>query len=162
MDIYQFQARKLNGEQADLSSYRGKVLLIVNTASACGLTPQYEGLQKLYDTYRDKGLEILGFPCNQFGGQEPGTHEQIRDFCQRNYGVTFAMFEKIEVNGPGAHPLYQYLKSQAPFEGEPSDGGNDIRWNFTKFLVDRSGRVVRRFEPRTLPSDIVPAIESLL
>lgn len=162
MDIYQFQARKLNGETTDLSPFRGKVLLIVNTASECGLTPQFEGLQKLYENYRDQGLEIAGFPCNQFGGQEPGTSKQISEFCQRNYGVTFTMFDKIEVNGPGAHPLFQYLKTQAPFEGEPSDDGNEIRWNFTKFLVDRSGRVVKRFEPQTQPSDIAPAIQSLL
>jgi len=141
MSIYAYQARTLDGQETDLTPYRNKLLLIVNTASQCGLTPQYEGLQRLYDKYAGQGLEILGFPCNQFGAQEPGTSEEIGAFCKRNYGVTFPMFEKIEVNGPDAHPLFQYLKEQVPPPAEAEDGSREIRWNFTKFLVDRDGRV---------------------
>jgi len=164
MDIYQFQARRLNGQTADLSAYRGKVLLIVNTASQCGLTPQYEGLQKLYEEFRDDEFAVLGFPCNQFGEQEPGTSGEIASFCQLNYGVTFDLFEKIQVNGPDAHPLYDYLKAHAPAAGEPAEieDDNSIKWNFTKFLIDRSGRVTRRFEPGVVPADIAPAIREQL
>lgn len=164
MDIYQFQARRLNGQSADLSAYKGQVLLIVNTASQCGLTPQYEGLQKLYEQFRDDGFAVLGFPCNQFGEQEPGTSGEIASFCQANYGVTFDMFEKIQVNGPDAHPLYDYLKKQAPASDGPAEAGGDdsIQWNFTKFLIDREGRVVRRFEPGVVPADIAPAIREQL
>lgn len=164
MDIYTFQARRLNGQTAELSAYRGKVLLIVNTASQCGLTPQYEGLQKLYEEFRGDGLEILGFPCNQFGEQEPGTSEEIGSFCQLNYGVAFDMFEKIQVNGPDAHPLYGYLKTHAPATAEQAEaeGDDSIKWNFTKFLIDREGHVVRRFEPGVVPADIAPAIREQL
>jgi glutathione peroxidase len=158
MALYDYETRTLSGVETDLSPYRGKVMLIVNTASKCGMTPQYEGLQSLYESLRGQGLEILGFPCNQFGGQEPGSSEEIEQFCSVNYGVTFPMFEKIEVNGPDAHPLYVYLKDQVPYEGE----GADIQWNFTKFLVDRDGRVVKRFEPGAKPADIEPEIMKLL
>lgn len=159
MSIYSFQARRLSGEETDLAPYRGKTMLIVNTASACGLTPQYEGLQKLHEKYYAHGLRILGFPCNQFGEQEPGTSEQIAEFCRSRYDVSFDMFEKVEVNGPNAHPLYQYLKRQAP--GEAGEDG-DIQWNFTKFLVDREGRVAARFEPSVTPEEIEPAIRAQL
>ena len=164
MDIYSYQVRRLNGQAAELSAYRGKVMLIVNTASRCGLTPQYEGLQQLHEQYHQEGLALLGFPCNQFGEQEPGTSGEIADFCQVNYGVSFDMFEKIQVNGPDAHPLYAYLKTHAPQSGEPSETETDdeIKWNFTKFLVDRQGRVVARFEPGILPTDIAPAIREQL
>ncbi len=163
MDIYQFQARRLNGQMADLSAYRGKVLLIVNTASQCGLTPQYEGLQKLFEEFQGDGLAILGFPCNQFGEQEPGTSGEIASFCQLNYGVTFDLFEKIQVNGPETHPLYEYLKTHAPAASESAEIEDDsIKWNFTKFLVDRAGRVARRFEPGVVPADIAPAIREQL
>ncbi|MFA6110808.1 MAG: glutathione peroxidase [Candidatus Latescibacterota bacterium] len=156
--VYDFSARRLNGEEQCLGEYRGKVLLIVNTASKCGLTPQYEGLQQLYDQYRDRGLVVLGFPCNQFAGQEPGTEEEIAGFCQVNYGVTFPMFAKIEVNGDGAHPLYQWLKSERP--GLLSSEA--IKWNFTKFLVDAAGQPVKRYAPQTKPEEIKPDIEALL
>ena len=153
MTVHAFEAETLDGRQVSLSDYAGKVLLIVNTASACGLTPQYEGLQQLYDRFRDRGFEVLGFPCNQFGGQEPGTHEEIRAFCTRNYGVTFPMFAKVEVRGEGAHPLFKHLT-----------GGDDERipWNFTKFLVDRDGRLVRRYEPKMTPDQLAGDIEALL
>jgi glutathione peroxidase len=162
MAVYDFKTSTLQGKETDLSPYRGKVMLIVNTASKCGMTPQYEGLQKLYEAHRDQGLEILGFPCNQFGGQEPGTQEEVQEFCSINYGVTFPLFEKTLVNGPDAHPLFQYLKQQAPFQGEPDETGDEIKWNFTKFLIDREGQVVQRFEPGVQPAEIEPAIEALL
>lgn len=161
MSIYDFKVRLISGEETDLHPYKNKVLLIVNTASQCGLTPQYEGLQRMYEEYRDKGLEILGFPCNQFGGQEPGTSEEIQAFCSTRFGVTFPMFEKIEVNGPGAHPLFQYLKEEAPYEGDPGVG-HDIRWNFTKFVVDRDGQVLARYEPMVTPDDFEYIIRTLL
>lgn len=148
--IYNFKANKLTGEQADLSEFKGKTLLVVNTASACGLTPQYEGLENLYKKYKDKGLVILGFPCNQFGLQEPGTSEEIQTFCQQNYGVSFPMFEKIDVNGENAHPIYKYLKSE--LAGESPDG--NIVWNFAKFVVDKNGKPVERFAPTTTPENI--------
>ncbi|TJY44611.1 glutathione peroxidase [Cohnella pontilimi] len=157
--IYEFKTRTLSGKETDLSAYRGKVLVIVNTASQCGLTPQYADLQKLYEQYHAQGLEILGFPCNQFGGQEPGSNEEVAEFCQVNYGVTFPMFEKIDVNGPEAHPLYRYLKQQAPLEGSEDNG---IQWNFTKFVVDREGRVVKRFEPGVQPMEMESEIRRLL
>ena len=164
VEIYQFQTRRLNGAATDLSPYRGKVMLIVNTASRCGLTPQYEGLQQLHEEFAEDGLAILGFPCNQFGEQEPGTGDEIAQFCQVNYGVSFDMFEKTIVNGPDAHPLYRYLKARAPAASEsaelPADG--EIQWNFTKFLVGREGRVVARFEPGVPPADIAPAIREQL
>ena len=148
-NVYDFSAKLNDGEDKPLADYRGKVLLIVNTASRCGNTPQYEGLEKLYEKYRDRGLEILAFPCNQFGSQEPGTDEDIRGFCEHNYQVTFPLFSKIEVNGEGAHPLYKHLKASAG--GLLTDA---IKWNFTKFLVARDGQVLDRFAPFTKPSDI--------
>ena len=156
--IYDFTATTLQGKAVSLADYKGKALLIVNTASKCGFTPQYAGLEKLYEKLRDKGLTILGFPCNQFGQQEPGSSEEIGAFCQVNYGVTFPMFDKIDVNGPRAHPLYEYLKSQKP----GILGTKNIKWNFTKFLVDKSGKVVDRFAPLTKPEDIEGAIARVL
>jgi glutathione peroxidase len=156
--IYDFTARTLQGKDVSLSEYRGKPILIVNTASKCGFTPQYEGLEKLYKAHQDQGLVVLGFPCNQFGAQEPGSADEIGAFCQANYGVSFPMFAKIDVNGPGAHPLYEFLK------GEKAGilGTKRIKWNFTKFLADRSGKVVGRFAPTTKPEDIEKAIVKLL
>ena len=156
--VHAFTANRLNGQPESLGQYSGKVLLIVNTASKCGFTPQYAGLEALYERYRERGLEVLGFPCNQFGKQEPGDANAIGTFCERNYGVGFPMFEKIEVNGEGAHPLYRHLKTSAPGAfGSPS-----IKWNFTKFLVDRDGRVVARYAPITPPAKIARDIERLL
>lgn len=157
-DIYQFTANTIKGEQVSLADYRGKVVLIVNTASQCGLTPQFEGLEKLYEKYRDRGLVILGFPCNQFGHQDPGSHSEIEQFCQMNYGVTFPMFEKIDVNGPSTHPLFIYLKKAAP----GIFGSEKIKWNFTKFLINRDGEVIGRFAPATKPAKIEKAIASSL
>ena len=159
--VYAFSAQLLDGQTASLASYAGQVLLIVNTASKCGFTPQYAGLEELYSRYKDRGLTILGFPCNQFGAQEPGSAEEIGQFCERNYGVNFPIFAKIDVNGANAHPLFKFLR------GEKSGlfgaiGLDAIKWNFTKFLVDRSGSVVERFAPATTPADIAPAIEKLL
>ncbi len=156
--IYQFSANRLNGQPQSLADYAGKVLLIVNTASKCGFTPQYEGLEKLYQQYKERGLVVLGFPCNQFGAQEPGEGEQIQEFCQLNYGVSFPMFDKIDVNGQQTHPLYDYLKKQAT----GVLGSESIKWNFTKFLVDRDGKVIDRFAPTTKPEDMVRDIEPLL
>lgn len=156
--IYTFSALSLQGDTVNFSQYQGKILLIVNTASKCGLTPQYKELQMLYEKYKDKGLVVLGFPCNQFLKQEPGTAEEIQEFCTANYGVTFPMFEKIEVNGNKAHPLFQYLKQQLPIEKNKTD----ISWNFTKFLIDSKGQPVSRFEPRTTPASIESSIVSLL
>lgn len=158
MSIYDIDVTRINGEEISMSHYRGKVLLIVNVASKCGFTGQYDGLEKLYQRYKDNGLMVLGFPCNQFGAQEPGSHEEIASFCRINYGVSFDMFEKIDVNGNKAHPLYQYLKSAATgFLG--SEG---IKWNFTKFLVDREGNVVKRYGSTTKPAAIAEEIEKLL
>jgi glutathione peroxidase len=159
--IYGFSAETLEGGQVSLSNYQGKVMLIVNTASQCGFTSQYAGLEKLYRTYKERGLEVLGFPCNQFGGQEPGTAAEIGVFCERNYGVSFPMFAKIDVNGDKAHPLYRYLKKQKPGLLGPL-GGGAIRWNFTKFLVDRRGQVVARFASTTKPESLRKDIETLL
>ncbi|WP_179405256.1 glutathione peroxidase [Burkholderia guangdongensis] len=156
--IYSFSAESLAGEPVSLDAYRGKVMLIVNTASACGFTPQYKGLQQLYDRLAEQGFVVLGFPCNQFGAQEPGNAEQIGAFCERNYGVTFPMFAKIDVNGFGAHPLYQYLADEAP----GILGLKSIKWNFTKFLVDRDGNVVKRYAPSTRPEEIAADVEKLL
>lgn len=153
-----FTIRTLQGQEISLADYRGRVLLIVNTASKCGYTPQYAGLQKLYDTYHERGLDVLGFPCNQFGAQEPGSAEEIAAFCSMNYGVSFPMFEKIDVNGEHAHPLFQHLKSQA----KGLLGTEMIKWNFTKFLVDRQGRIVDRYAPTTTPEELASAIETLL
>jgi glutathione peroxidase len=156
--VYDFEATSLSGQAAPLSGYRGKVLLIVNTASKCGFTPQYEGLEALYRKFHDKGLEILGFPCNQFGAQEPGDAAEIANFCSTTYDVTFPMMAKIDVNGPKTHPLYAYLKH----EQKGVLGSEAIKWNFTKFLVDREGRVVRRFAPTDTPAKIEASLEALL
>ena len=156
--IYDFKATLLNGEEVHLDAYRGKVLLIVNTASECGFTPQYAGLETLYQNLKSKGFVILGFPCNQFGAQEPGDAAAIEQFCQVNFGVTFPMFAKIEVNGENTHPLYAYLKHEAA----GLLGTEAIKWNFTKFLVDRDGEVVERYAPATKPEDLTQAIETLL
>lgn len=157
-NVYDFTANSLDGKPVSLRDYAGKVLLIVNTASKCGFTPQYQGLEALYEKYRDQGLAVLGFPCNQFGAQEPGTAEEIGSFCQKNYGVSFPMFEKIDVNGEGAHPLYRWLKSSA----KGLLGSEAVKWNFTKFLVDRQGNVVDRFAPTTKPEDLESNVEALL
>jgi glutathione peroxidase len=158
MDTFDFAATALDGTPVELSRYRGHVLLIVNTASKCGFTPQYQGLEKLYQQFRDKGVVVLGFPCNQFGAQEPGAEAEIGDFCEKNYGVTFPLFAKIDVNGPGAHPLFRYLKKAAP----GLLWTQAIKWNFTKFLVAKDGRVVKRYAPSTKPEDLVEDIEKLL
>ena len=158
MSIYDYSAATLSGQAAALSDYQGKVVLIVNTASKCGFTPQYEGLEALYRKYADKGLVVLGFPCNQFGSQEPGNADEIKNFCSLTYDVTFPMFAKIEVNGPKAHPLYEYLKH----EKKGLLGSEGIKWNFTKFLVGRDGEVMERFAPTTKPEDLSGAIEKLL
>lgn len=147
--IYNFNAKTLQGKEVKLDQYKGKTILIVNTASKCGLTPQFEGLEDLYQKYKDKGLVILGFPCNQFANQEPGDEKSISEGCMINYGVSFAMFSKIEVNGENAHPIYKYLKKELP--GFP---GNKIKWNFTKFLIDNNGNPVKRFSPTTKPEKI--------
>jgi glutathione peroxidase len=159
--VYGFSAETLNGRATSLSDFKGKVLLIVNTASQCGFTPQYAGLESLYRTYKERGLEVLGFPCNQFGAQEPGTAADIGAFCEKNYGVSFPMFAKIDVNGEKAHPLYRFLKKEKPGLLGPL-GGGAIKWNFTKFLVDRSGRVVDRFASTTKPESLAKDIEKLL
>ncbi|GIO67492.1 glutathione peroxidase [Paenibacillus sp. JTLBN-2024] len=158
MSVYTYSAATPAGKEVSLEEYKGKVLVIANTASQCGLTPQYGDLQKLYERYRDQGLVILGFPCNQFGAQEPGSSEEAASFCQLNYGVTFPVFAKIDVNGEAEHPLFAYLKEQQPGTAESSD----IQWNFTKFLVNRSGEVVARYEPREDPEAMAGAIEQLL
>jgi len=156
--VHDFSASLLNGQTLNLGEFRGRVLLIVNTASRCGFTPQYAGLQQLYDSYKQRGLDVLGFPCNQFGGQEPGEAEQIGAFCESNYGVKFPMFAKIDVNGPNAHPLYRFLKKEKP----GLFGIGRISWNFTKFLVDRQGRVVKRYKPTTKAEALTGPIEELL
>jgi len=155
--VYDFRAKTLRGEEVSLADYRGQVMLIVNTASKCGFTPQYEGLEKLYDKLHGRGLSVLGFPCNQFGKQEPGNETEIGQFCQVNYGVSFPMFAKIDVNGENAHPLYQYLKHEKP----GLLGSERIKWNFTKFLVDRAGKVVARFAPMTKPETIEGPVAAL-
>jgi glutathione peroxidase len=181
MSVYDFKAKTIDGEEITLNEYKGKVLVITNTASKCGFTPQYEGLQALYEKYNSQGLEILGFPSNQFAEQEPGTNEEVKNFCSLNYGVSFTMFEKTDVRGDNAHPLFMYLCEEAPFKGLDLNHpigkkltevlesnfpefleGNSIKWNFTKFLVDRNGKVVSRFEPTTDPKDMAPAIQKLL
>ena len=158
MSVYDYSAQRLDGRDESLSVYRGKVLLIVNTASACGFTPQYGGLEALYTELQGLGLMVLGFPCNQFGAQEPGDDDEIGAFCQKNYGVTFPMFAKIEVNGPGAHPLYQYLKDAKP----GLLGTEAIKWNFTKFLIDRNGEPVARYAPQAKPEELEKPIRKLL
>lgn len=156
--VYGFTVKNSKGEDYALAALKGKVALIVNVASNCGFTPQYEGLEALYKKYSGQGLVVLGFPCNQFGGQEPGSNEQIRNFCSLNYGVTFPVMDKIEVNGAGAHPLYVHLKAAAP----GALGSEAIKWNFTKFLVDRDGGVISRYAPATKPEALVPDIEKAL
>jgi glutathione peroxidase len=152
-----FDAISLDGRPVDLADYLGQVVLVVNTASQCGFTPQLEGLQELQDTYGERGFTVLGFPCDQFGHQEPGTEEEIGAFCQKNYGVTFPMFSKIEVNGDGAHPLYQWLRSQ-----KGGLLGSKIKWNFTKFLLGKDGRVLDRYAPTTTPAKIAGDVEKAL
>jgi len=156
--VYQFECQTPDGKRKPLADFRGKVLLVVNTASKCGFTPQFAGLEELYQKYRGKGFEILGFPCNQFGHQDPGSNGEILEFCQLNYGVSFPMFGKIEVNGASADPLFQHLKKAAP----GVLGSEGIKWNFTKFLIDAEGRVVRRYAPKDKPAAIARDIESLL
>ena len=160
MSIYDQKINTLEGQPADLSQYKGKALLVVNVASKCGLTPQYEGLEKLHETYGARGFEVLGFPCNQFMGQEPGTAQEIREFCDTNYHVQFPLFEKIDVNGAQQHPLFAELEQQADAEGE----AGDVKWNFEKFLVSPKGEVVGRFRPQVTPDDpaLVQAIEAQL
>ena len=157
-NVHDFSARAIDGVDRSLAEYKGKVLLVVNVASKCGFTPQYSGLEALQRQYVDRGFAVLGFPCDQFGHQEPGNEEEIRKFCSLNYDVTFPMFAKIEVNGAGAHPLYEHLKSSAP----GVLGTEGIKWNFTKFLVDREGRVVRRYAPTDKPESLAADIEKLL
>lgn len=180
--IYDITVKDMDGSDVSLANYKGKVLLIVNVASKCGLTPQYEGLEALYQKYKDQGLEILGFPCNQFLEQEPGTNEEIQSFCSLNYNVTFPLFDKIDVNGEAESPLYTYLKKQAPFKGYPEgteefatmldeihqktgtgfDQGDAIRWNFGKFLVSKDGKNILRFEPMVTPDMMEEAIQKML
>jgi glutathione peroxidase len=152
-----FHATDIDGTDVDLASYDGQVALVVNVASHCGMTPQYAGLQRLYDEHVSEGLVVLGFPCDQFGGQEPGSEKEIAEFCETSYGVTFPMFGKVEVNGEGEHPLYAWLKSE-----QAGPQGADIDWNFTKFLLDRQGNVVARYGPRTTPEEITPDVEKQL
>jgi glutathione peroxidase len=156
--VYQFSADLLDGRTISLADFKGRVLLIVNTASKCGFTPQYAGLEELYRSHKHRGFEVLGFPCNQFGAQEPGSGEEIGTFCEHNYGVSFPMFAKVDVNGPATDPLYQFLKESK----RGLFGSQRIKWNFTKFLIDRSGRVVGRFAPATKPQELAPRIEGLL
>jgi glutathione peroxidase len=152
-----FTARAITGTEVPLSDYAGRVVLVVNTASRCGLTPQYAGLEQLWTRYQDDGLVVLGFPCDQFGHQEPGDEAEIAEFCELNFGVTFPLFAKVEVNGEAAHPLYRWLRAE-----RPADSGEAIEWNFTKFLLDRDGRVVRRYGPATTPEEIADDLEAAL
>lgn len=158
MSIYDFEVNTLRGAEESLSKYKGKVLLVVNTASKCGFTPQYKGLQEVYEKFKDRGFEVLGFPSNQFAGQEPGASDEIAEYCEINYGVTFPMFEKIDVKGDEAHPLFKYLSKEAP----GVLGSKSVKWNFTKFLVDQEGRVLKRFAPKTTPQQIESYISKLL
>ena len=181
MSIYDYKAITIDGDEISLEQYKGKVLIIVNTASECGFTPQYEGLEKIYELYNDKDFEILGFPSNQFGGQEPGESQEIKNFCSINYGVTFQMFQKGDVRGENAQPLFKYLTDQAAFKGfdmnQPNEKGlsdfilekypeyiegNSVKWNFTKFLVDKEGNIVERYESATEPSAMVSDIDKLV
>lgn len=181
MSIYDFKVRDIGGKEVSLSDYSGKLLLIVNTASKCGFTPQYEGLEKLYKKYKDRGLEVLGFPSNQFLSQEPGSNSEISSFCSLNYGVTFPLFSKIDVRGENADPLFRYLTEQAPFSGfelqkemgrrietvvkehyPDNYEGDGVKWNFTKFLVGRDGAVKSRFEPTVTPEELDPAVAAAL
>jgi glutathione peroxidase len=175
--VYDFTATAPDGSQVPLREYEGKMLLIVNVASKCGLTPQYEGLEALYRDLKGRGVEVVGFPCNQFMGQEPGTDEEIQEFCKTTYDVSFPVFSKIDVNGPDADPLYQYLRTQAPGDFGPaygdfyqaiskirpgSDGNDEVKWNFTKFLAGRDGAVIKRYEPPVLPADVETDLEQYL
>ena len=181
MSIYEFKAITIDGDEVSLKQYKGKVLVIVNTASECGFTPQYEGLEKLYEKYKDKDFEILGFPSNQFAGQEPGEGQEIKDFCRINYGVSFQLFKKGDVRGENAQPLFKYMTEKTTFKGfdlNQSDEkrlndflvesypqileGNSVKWNFTKFLIDRKGKIVKRYEPTTDPADIAFDIDILV
>lgn len=181
MSVHQFEVERINRKIQPLADYSGKVLLIVNTASKCKFTPQFDDLQKLYDQYQDDNFEILGFPCNQFAGQEPGSNEEAAEFCKINYGVTFPVFAKVEVNGADAHPLFQYLKQQKPFRGFDESNfnekllkmmvfeknpewivGNEIKWNFSKFLVDQQGNVIKRYEPTDEMVEIANDIQKLV
>jgi glutathione peroxidase len=181
MTIYNFNVNTIDGDNIKLEAYKGKALIIVNTASKCGFTPQYADLEKLYKKYNSRGLEILGFPCNQFAEQEPGSNEEVKSYCSINYGVTFPLFEKVEVRGKNANPLFNYLTEKAPFKGLNLDhpigkglldflndkypeflSGDSIKWNFTKFLIDRNGNVVDRYEPTTEPIEIEKDLEKLL
>jgi glutathione peroxidase len=156
--VYDFTCHTTGGAEKPLSDYQGKVLLVVNTASKCGFTPQFAGLEEMYEKYQGKGLEILGFPCNQFGKQDPGSNDEITEFCQLNYGVSFPMFGKIEVNGGGTDPLFKHLKKEAP----GALGTQRIKWNFTKFLIDGEGKVVKRYAPTVKPKDIEKDVSKLL
>ena len=156
--VYDFEARQINGQDMALSQFRGKVMLIVNTASQCGFTPQFGGLEELHQAYGGKGLVVLGFPCNQFGAQDPGNDGEIASFCQVNYGVSFPMMSKVDVNGPSAHPLYQWLSGEAP----GLLGSKSIKWNFTKFLVGKDGQVIKRFAPLDKPESLKKDIEATL
>jgi len=158
MSLYDFEAQSIDGQTLPLSRHRGQVMLIVNTASACGFTPQFAGLEQLHQQYGAQGLVVMGFPCNQFGAQDPGSNETIGAFCQKNYGVSFQMMAKVEVNGAGAHPLYQWLKHEAP----GLLGSEGIKWNFTKFLIGRDGRVLKRYAPQDTPAKIAKDIETAL
>ena len=175
--VYDIPVRKITGATASLEEFKGKVLLVVNVASNCGLTKQYEGLEKLYERYRDQGLVVAGFPANDFAGQEPGSNEEIQDFCKSTYDVTFPVFAKIEVNGPDADPLYQWLRAQAPGDFGPqyggfydaiakirpgADGTDEVKWNFTKFLIGRDGTVIKRYEPPVPPAEIKADLENYL
>lgn len=157
-NVYDFKAEKLEGGEQSLAEYQGKVLLIVNTASKCGFTPQFDGLEKVFEKYKDQGLVVLGFPCNQFASQDPASNSEIGEFCQRNYGVSFPMYAKIDVNGKNAHPLYKYLTKEA----KGILGTEAVKWNFTKFLVGRDGNVIDRFATATKPEDMVKDIEKAL
>lgn len=156
--FHDFSARAIDGRDVGMGEFAGKVVLVVNTASQCGFTPQYDGLEKLYEKYRDRGFVVLGFPCNQFGAQEPGDEAEIASFCSLKFNVSFPMFAKIDVNGENTHPLYRFLKGEKPGVMDTQA----IKWNFTKFLVDRNGRVVERYAPTKRPEDLAPAIEALL
>lgn len=181
MNIYDFKLNTIEGEEISLENYKGKVLIIVNTASKCGFTPQYKDLEKLYKKYNNEGVEVLGFPCNQFAEQEPGNNNDVKNFCEINYGVSFQLFEKIDVRGTDAHPLFKYLTEKAPFKGFDTNSssarmlnsilqeklpdyliGDSIKWNFTKFLVNRKGEVVGRFESPVEPLDMIPHVERIL